>query len=457
MAERWDLVVQGGTVITTSESFVADVAVSQGRVAALGRLEGLAAAQGAQVVDAEGMVVVPGGVDCHVHLDMPYGGSTNSDDFASGSVAALFGGTTTIIDFATPGKGEALELGFEARRRKADGRCSTDYGFHMVMTRVCDKTLREMDRMVRQGVTSFKLFTSNPQRLMSDDGAIFRAMRRTRDNGGLVCMHAENGRVIEELIREALAAGNTGPRFHPLTRPMEAEAEATARVIALAEMAGAPVYVMHLSAARALDEVRRGRKRGVKVLSETCPQYLFLTADEYERPGFEAAKFVSSPPLRPRGNETRLWQALRDGELQAVSTDHCSFSMRSKGGKPRGAPGIGTRMLLMWDAAQRGRISPQRFVEVVASAPARIFGLYPRKGHLAPGADADIVVIDPRKTHAFGVASHHLRVDYEPYEGRTAHGVIREVFLRGRRMVSHGRFVGKPGGGAFLRRAPRDF
>jgi dihydropyrimidinase len=465
----WDLVIKGGTVVSSSGRSVADLAVSEGRIAAVGHLEGLRPADGARTVEAKGMIVAPGGVDVHTHLDMPFGRGATADDFASGSKAALLGGTTTIIDFAAPGPGGSLERGLQAWMRRAEGKCSVDFGFHMTMVGASDRGLREMDRLVGLGVTSFKVFTAYPGRLMSDDGDIFKVLRRSRDNGALVSAHCENGPVIAALVREALASGNTGPRFHALTRPPAAEAEAAGRVIALAEMAGAPVYIVHLSTAAALAEVRRGRKRGVRVLAETCPQYLTLTAEEYERPGFEGAKFVMSPPLRPRGNDARLWAALAAGEIQTVATDHCSFPMKSRGSAPckadgrhdfskipNGAPGIGARMPLLWDAAQKGRITPERFVEVTASGPARIFGLHPRKGSLAPGADADIVVIDPRKTHTFTVSNQNLKVDYDPYEGRTAHGAVRDVFLGGRPMVLQGRFVGETGKGRFLRRTPRD-
>ncbi|MBI5210902.1 MAG: dihydropyrimidinase [Elusimicrobia bacterium] len=461
----YDLVVRGGTVATAAGRFVADVGVRGERVAALGDLG--APPAGAKVVDARGMIVVPGGIDAHTHLDMPFGGSTTADDFATGSEAALFGGTTTIIDFATPRRGEPLRKGLEAWRRKAEGRCSVDYGFHMVMTGAADKALREMDQLVREGVTTFKLFMAYPDRLMADDRTILRALLRTKENGGLVCMHAENGWAVETLVREALARGDTQPSFHPLTRPVAVEAEATARACMLAEVAGVPIYIMHLTSARALEEVRRARERGVAVLAETCPQYLYLHADRYDGPGAEAAKFVLSPPLRPKGDDEALWRGLREGSLQVVSTDHCSFFLKPRPSRPckepgrrdfsripNGAPGIETRMLLMWDAVQKGRLSLERFVEVTATGPARLFGLFPRKGHLSPGADADIVVIDPRKPHTITAAQHHMSVDYNPYEGKTIHGSIREVFLRGRPMVRHERFLGRPGEGRFLRRAP---
>jgi len=305
---------------------------------------------------------------------------------------------------------------------------------------------------------------------MSDDATIFRALTRTKENGGMICMHAENGGVIDVMVQKALAEGKIEPKYHALTRPMSAEAEATRRAIALADMAGVPIYFVHLSAGDAMDEVRRARERGQAVFAETCPQYLYLSYDDYERPGFEGAKFVMSPPLRPKGNEERLWKGLVRNDLQVVSTDHCSFCMKatpSKPGKelgkkdfskiPNGAPGVETRMLLLWDAVQHGRLTPNRFVDITSTTPAKLFGLYPRKGHLSPGADADIVLIDPKKKTTFSAKTHHSAADYNPYEGKTVSGAIRDVFVRGDLMVSGDKLVGRTSHGTFLRRAPRSF
>jgi dihydropyrimidinase len=307
-----------------------------------------------------------------------------------------------------------------------------------------------------------------PGIFMSDDATIYRALARTKDNGGTICMHAENGSVIDVLVQRALAAGKISPEWHALTRPMTLEAEATHRAIALAEVAGVPIYFVHLSAGDAMDEVRAARARGLPVFAETCPQYLYLSHEDYKRPGFEGAKYVMSPPLRPEGNAERLWRGLQRNDLQVVSTDHCSFCMKAgknKPGKelgkssfakiPNGAPGVEYRLLLLWDAVQRGVISENRFVEITSTAPAKLFGLYPRKGHLNPGADADIVILDPNKKHTFTRQNHHSAADYNPYEGVTVKGSIRDVFVRGGAQVKDGKWAGRTSHGRFLKRAPR--
>ena len=461
---KFDTLIKGGTLVGAAETVTADIGISGERIAALGVD---LPTDGAEVVSAAGRLVFPGGIDVHTHLDMPFGGTTTADDFESGTVAAACGGTTSIIDFAIQYRGEDLRRGLEVWHRKAEGRAAIDYAFHMICTDLPDDRLAEMDRLVRdEGVTSFKLFMAYPGVFMVDDATIFRAMLRTRDNGAMVCMHAENGGVIEVLVRQALAEGHTAPKYHALTRPMSAEAEATRRAIALAEMARVPLYIVHLSAGDAMEEVRRARERGVPAFAETCPQYLFLSDEDYERPGFEGAKYVMSPPLRPRGNEERLWGGLATNALQVVSTDHCSFCMTGPAGKdlgrddfskiPNGAPGIETRLLLLYDGGVNGgRLSPNRFVDLVSTTPAKLFGLYPRKGSLQPGADADLVIWDPAKVVTISAASHHMKVDYNPYEGRTVRGAPVHVFLRGRRVVTEGRFTGRAGGGTFLKRSAR--
>ncbi|MBI5631594.1 MAG: dihydropyrimidinase [Elusimicrobia bacterium] len=462
----YDLVIKGGTVLTASDCYVADIAVKDGRIAAIGGI----APNGGEVIDASGAVAVPGGIDVHTHFDMPFGGTTTADDFTSGSLGAVFGGTTSVIDFAIQKKGEALAKALDLWHEKAQGKSAVDYSFHMIVTDLPEKRLGEMDQMVKEGISTFKLFMAYPGVFMSDDATIFRAMLRTKENGGMICMHAENGGVIDVLVQKALARGEIEPKHHALTRPMSAEAEATRRAIALAEMAGVPLYIVHLSAGDAMEEVRRARERELPIFAETCPQYLYLSYEDYERPGFEGAKFVMSPPLRPKGNEGRLWKGLAQNALQVVSTDHCSFCMKPKDKKPgkdlglkdfskipNGAPGVETRMLLLWDAVQKGRLTPNRFVDITSTTPAKLFGLYPRKGSIAPGADADIVLIDPKKSHTFSAKSHHIKADYNPYEGTTVKGSIRDVFVRGTRMVERDRFLGKTSHGRFLRRVARSF
>ena len=462
----YDLIVKGGTVVSASDTFIADVGVVNGKVVTLGKI----AETGKHVIDARGKVVLPGGIDVHTHFDMPFMGATTIDDFTTGSTAAVFGGTTSVVDFAIQKKGETFRHALDDWHKRADGKSAVDYGFHMIVTDFPEKQQKEMDKLVDEGVASFKLFMAYPGIFMSDDTTIFRALMRTRDNGGMICMHAENGSVIDVLIQKAIAEGKTSPEWHALTRPMTAEAEATHRAIAMAEMAGVPIYFVHLSAGDAMEEVRVARARGLPVFAETCPQYLYLSEDDYRRPGFEGAKFVMSPPLRPQGNSERLWRGLVRNDLQVVSTDHCSFCMKAETNQPgkelgkkdfskipNGAPGVEYRLLLLWDAVQKGRITENRFVEITSTAPAKLFGLYPRKGHLNPGADADIVVLDPNKPHTFSTKNHHSAADYNPYEGVTVKGSIRDVIVRGTSMVADGKWVGKTSHGKFLKRTPRAF
>ncbi len=462
----YDLVIKGANLVTASDSFVADLAISKGKIAAVGQID----AGDAKVVDARGLIAVPGGIDVHTHFDMPFMGATTADDFQTGSAGAVFGGTTSVIDFAIQKRGESLKGALDTWHGKAEGKSVVDYAFHMIIVDLPEKRVKEMDDMIKEGVASFKLFMAYPGIFMSDDATIFRALSRTKENGGMICMHAENGGVIDVLVQKAIAAGQIEPKYHALTRPMSAEAEATRRAIALAEMAGTPIYFVHLSAGDALDEVRRARERGQPVFAETCPQYLYLSYEDYERPGFEGAKFVMSPPLRPKGNEERLWKGLVRNDLQVVSTDHCSFCMKAtktKIGKelgkesfakiPNGAPGVETRLLLLWDAVSKGKITANRFVEITSTTPAKLFGLYPRKGHLSPGGDADIVLINPKKKHTISIKNQHTAADYNPYEGKTVDGSIAHVFIRGKHMVDHDKFVGSKGHGQFLRRPPRNF
>ena len=393
-----------------------------------------------RVIDASGKYVFPGGIDVHTHLDMPFGGTTSADDFESGTIAAAHGGTTTIVDFAIQYRGQTLHHAWETWMQKAEGKAAIDYGFHMIITELNDQVELEMDALVRQGVTSFKLFMAYPGVFMLDDASIFRALLRTGKNGGTICMHAENGGVIDVLVKQALAEGKTAPKYHALTRPARAEAEATHRAIALAEIADVPIYIVHLSAAEALEMVTEARDRGLPAFAETCPQYLFLSYDNYEEPGFDGAKYVMSPPLRAQATQDQLWRGLAFNDLQAISTDHCPFCMKEQktigegdfSKIPNGAPGIETRMSLVYDGGVRtGRISLNRFVELTSTSPAKIFGLFPRKGTIAPGSDADIVIFDPTKTMRLGVKTLHMKVDYNPYEGREVTGVTETVISRG--------------------------
>lgn len=453
-----DKVIRGGTIVTADDIYPADIGIARGKVAAIG--QGL---QAAESVDATGKYVMPGGIDAHTHLDMPFGGTTTADDWRSGTIAAACGGTTTLIDFAIQDFGKSLRAGVDAWFERAQGKAAIDYGFHTIIRELQSSHLEEMDQLVRDGISSFKLFMAYPGVFMVDDATIFRALLRTKDNGGLICMHAENGGVIDTLVQRALAEGHTEPKWHALTRPMGAEAEATRRALALAEMAGVPIYIVHLSAGDAMEEVRRARERGLPAYAETCPQYLFLSYEDYERPGFEGAKYVMSPPLRPKGNEERLWNGLVTDALQAVSTDHCSFCMKEQKelGKndfskiPNGAPGIENRLMLLYDGGVGGgRITLNRFVELVSTRPAKIFGLYPRKGSITVGADADLLLWDPQAKWTISAKTHRMNVDYNSYEGREVTGIPTSVLLRGRVIVEDQTFVGRAGQGEFVPRQP---
>ena len=453
------VLVRNGRVVTASESVEADLFVDGERIALVGQGLSLPADT---VIDASGCLVLPGGIDAHTHLDMTAGGVTSADDFETGTRAAAFGGTTTVVDFATPEPGESLLAALEAWRRKAEGRAAVDYGFHMALRGLGDTTLGEMARLTRdEGVTSFKLYLAYPGVLQVDDATFFRALLGARECGALTLVHAENGGVIDVLVRQALARGETAPRYHAITRPPETEAEATARAVSLATMAGAPLYVVHLSCAAALAHVSAARDRGLPVHAETCPQYLFLSTADYDRPGFEGARYVMSPPLRELSDQEALWRGLAGGDLEVVATDHCPFTLADKDrGRddfsriPNGAPGIETRMMLLWDGGVRaGRIDAQRFVELTATAPARLFGLWPRKGTIAVGSDADLVVWDPEREAHFSAETLHMRVDYSPYEGRVVRGGPAFVLSRGEVLVDHGEWKGRPGRGRFLKRA----
>ncbi len=451
--------IQNGTVVTARETRAADVRIEGERIAEVG--PGLQPRPQEKVIDAAGTYVIPGGIDAHTHLDMPFGGTVSSDDFETGTRAAAFGGTTTIVDFAIQGRGTRMRDALDTWMKKAEGRASIDYGLHMIVTDLAGAGLEDMDDMVREGVASFKLFMAYPNVLMVDDGTIFKALSQTAKNGALICMHAENGSVIDVIVARALAEGKTAPVYHALTRPPRAEAEAVHRAIALAEIAGAPVYIVHLSSEDALNEVREARDRGVPAFAETCPQYLLLSIDDLARPGFEGAKYVFTPPLRPKEHQPKLWDGLKDDHLQVVSTDHCPFCFKDQKilGKddftkiPNGGPGIENRMQLIYHhGVNAGKLTLNRFVEITSTAPARIFGMYPRKGEIAAESDADLVIWDPAAPHTISAATHHMRVDYSMFEGFQVRGNARTVLSRGEVIVDGGRFFGSSGRGQYLKR-----
>ncbi|KAF0649836.1 MULTISPECIES: dihydropyrimidinase [Streptomyces] len=455
--------VRGGLVVTAAEETHADVLVEDGRIAALAAhgSEAAAAWTAERVIDATGRYVLPGGVDAHTHLDFPFGGTFASDDFESGTRAAAWGGTTTVVDFAVQSVGHTLREGLDAWYAKADGKCAVDYAFHMILSDVDGSSLKEMDLLVEEGVTSFKLFMAYPGVFYSDDGRILRAMQRAALNGGLVMMHAENGIAIDVLVEQALARGDTDPRFHGETRHALLEAEATHRAVQLSRVAGAPLYVVHVSAREAVAELAAARDLGLPVFGETCPQYLFLSADNLAEPGFEGAKYVCSTPLRPREHQAALWRGLRTDDLQVVSTDHCPFCFRGQKelGRgdfsriPNGLPGVEHRMDLLHQAVVDGHISRRRWIEIACAAPARMFGLYPKKGTLAPGSDADLVVYDPAAVQTLSARTHHMNVDYSAYEGRTVTGRVETVLSRGRVVIDRGIYTGRAGHGVYTPRS----
>jgi dihydropyrimidinase len=457
--------IANGTVVTAEGSQAADVLIDGEAIAAIGA--GLAAAgmTADETIDASGKYVIPGAIDVHTHMELPFGGTFAKDTFETGTRAAAFGGTTTIVDFAVQSRGRSLREGLDAWHAKAEGNAVADYGFHMIMSDVNDDTLKEMDQLVSEGVPDFKLFTAYPGVFYSDDGAIFRAMQRTSSNGGLIMMHAENGMAIDVVAQDTVDAGTTDPIGHGLARKAVFEGEATNRVIRLAEAAGVPVYIVHLSAKEALAEVRAARDRGSMAFAETCPQYLFLSLDDLGN-GFEGAKFVCSPPLRPKDHWDDLWSGLVKDDLQIVSTDHCPFDFHGQKelGRgdfrkvPNGLPGVEDRVDLMHDGGVvGGRITRERWVEIVSTAPAKMFGMYPRKGSISVGADADIVVYDPNKTRTISAKTHHMDVDYSCYEGRQVQGSSEVVLSRGSVIVRNGEFTGTKGAGRFVKRSTADF
>ncbi|MGD9530684.1 dihydropyrimidinase [Pseudonocardia sp.] len=453
------LAIRGGTVITAADEVVADVLVDGERVVAVATPGSVPFAADTEI-DATGRYVIPGGVDAHTHMELPFGGTFASDTFETGTRAAAWGGTTTIIDFGVQQMGGSLRAGLDAWQEKAAGQCAIDYGFHMIVADVNDGTLKEMEALTGEGVTSFKMFMAYPGVFYSDDGQILRAMQKAGDTGALIMMHAENGIAIDVLIAQSLARGRTDPRYHGEVRHALLEAEATHRAIQLARVAGAPLYIVHLSAQEALAEVAKAREMGLNAFAETCPQYLFLTVEDLARPDFEGAKYVCSTPLRPLEHQAALWRGLRNDDLSVISTDHCPFCF--KGQKelglgdfskiPNGLPGVETRMDLLHQAVVDGHISRRRWIEIACATPARMFGLYPRKGTIAPGSDADIVIYDPAATQVHSAATHHMNVDYSCYEGRTTTGKVRTVLSRGRIVVDGDGYLGSAGHGRYLTR-----
>jgi dihydropyrimidinase len=448
--------IRNGRIVTAVDDYKADVLIDGEIVSVIGAKLDMEADL---VIDAAGKLVIPGGIDPHTHMELPFGGTEASDDFRTGTIAAAHGGTTTIIDFAVQYKGQSLIEGVDNWHQKAEGKTAIDYGFHLITTDLEDNQIEEMYTVMDEGVTSFKMFMAYPGVFLVDDATIFRAMSAAGQRGGLICMHAENGVVINEIIKRALAQGRTAPKYHALTRPTRAEAEGVHRAIAIAEMAEAPVYIVHLSCADALNQVREARDRGLPAFAETCPQYLFLDIDDYGE-DFEGAKYVMTPPLREKWNQAELWKGLKMDDLQVISTDHCPFCMKEQKelGRddfskiPNGAPGVEHRVSLIYNGVVENRLSLNRFVELTSTAAAKMFGLFPKKGTIAVGSDADIVIFDTEREQTISAKTHHMNVDYSAYEGRTIKGVVETVLSRGRVVIENGEYKGKPGDGRFLKR-----
>lgn len=451
-------IIRGGTVVTASDIQRADVLIEGEVVVAVAKQIPTAEHK---VINATGCYVIPGGIDPHTHLDMPFGGTVTADDWRTGTIAAAYGGTTSIVDFALHTKGDTLANAVKEWHGKADDKAAIDYSFHVMVGDMNERVMNEIPHIVEEeGVASFKVFMAYKNNLQVDDETLFRTLRLASDSGALVQVHAENGDVIDVLVKEALAQGHIEPKYHALTRPPEAEGEATARAIRLAEIAEAPLYVVHVTCAEAAEAISDARRRGLPVFGETCPQYLVCDYTDYERPGFEGAKYVMSPPLRDKSNQPVLWNKLRSGELSAFGSDQCSFNM--KGQKelglydfskiPNGSPTIEHRMMLLYHhGVNEGRISLNRFVALTSTNNAKLFGLFPKKGTVAVGSDADIVIWDPLQELTVSAETHHMNVDNNIFEGMKVKGVPRTVLLRGEVIVDNGEFHGTPGSGKFLR------
>jgi len=455
------ILIKNGRIITAVDDYMADIFIEQDKISLIGRELKMEADE---ILDAAGKLVIPGGLDPHTHLDMPFGGTVSADNFETGTIAAAHGGTTTLIDFAIQTKGHSTLEALETWHKKAEGQTAIDYGFHMIITDLEDDRVHEMKYLAGEGVTSYKLFMAYPGVLFVDDGTIFRAMRKAGEDGTVICMHAENGIVIDEIVKQALKDGKTAPKYHALTRPTRMEAEGVHRAISIAEVAEVPVYIVHLSSADALKEVILARDRGVHAFAETCPQYLFLDQSYYDKEGFEGAKYVMTPALREKWNQEELWKGLRFGDVQSIATDHCPFCFKDQkilgindfSKIPNGGPGVENRMSLVFNGGvNEGRISLNKFVELTSTAAAKTFGLFPRKGTIAVGSDADIVIFDPDREETISInnsCTHHMNVDYNAYEGFKVKGFSETVISRGKTIIRNCKYEGKKGDGQFLKR-----
>ncbi|RAT94265.1 dihydropyrimidinase [Brevibacillus sp. Leaf182] len=452
--------IRNGTVVTASDTYQADILIEGEKVVAIGsNLDG----KDAEDIDATGYYVFPGGIDPHTHLDMPFGGTVTSDNFYTGTKAAAFGGTTSIIDFCLTNKGEPLHSSISTWHEKARGKAVIDYGFHLMVSDANDQVLEELGAVVRnEGITSLKVFMAYKNVLMADDETLFKTLVRAKELGALVQVHAENGDVLDYLIKQAIANGQTDPVYHAYTRPPEAEGEATGRAIALTALADAQLYVVHVSCAEAVRRIAEAREKGWNVYGETCPQYLVLDITDLQKPDFEGAKYVWSPPLREKWNQDVLWSALKNGILQTVGSDHCSFNFSGQKELglgdftkiPNGGPIIEDRMRLLFsEGVAKDKISLNQFVDMTSTKVAKLFGMFPQKGTIAVGSDADIVLFDPTVKRTISVETHHMNVDYNPFEGMVVNGDIISVLSRGSFVIRDQQFVGQAGAGRFVKRS----
>lgn len=453
-------IIKNGCIVTATDTYVADIAIENGVITKIA--ENVTDLQ-SEIIDAKGLYVFPGGIDPHTHLDMPFGGTTTKDDFETGTMAAAFGGTTSIIDFCLTTKGSSLKSAVDAWHAKADEKAVIDYGFHLQIVEVTDQVLEELPEMItEEGITSLKVFMAYKNQFQADDETLFKTLIAAKELGALVMVHAENGDVIDYLVKKALAEGNTEPIYHALTRPPEAEGEATGRAATLTQLANSQLYVVHVSCAEAVKQLEEARKKGVDIWGETCPQYLVLDQTYLEKPNFEGAKYVWSPPLREAWNQEVLWNALKNGQLQTLGSDQCSFDFKGQKdlGKgdfskiPNGGPIIEDRMSILFsEGVKKGKISINQFVEITSTRAAKLFGLYPKKGTIAIGADADIVLFNPEVKRIISAESHHMAVDYNPFEGMEIKGEPITVLSKGEYVIKNKVFVGKAGNGQYLKRA----
>lgn len=452
-------IIKNGTIITATETFNADVLIDDGKVTAIGL--NLPSA-GVEVIDAKGCYLFPGGIDPHTHLEMPFGGTVSRDDFESGTIAAAFGGTTTIIDFCLTNKGEPLRDAIQTWHAKSKDKAVIDYGFHLMIGEINDSVLDEIPQVIEEeGITSFKVFMAYKNVLQADDETLFRTLKMAKKHGALVMVHAENGDVIDFLTKEALTAGNTDPIYHALTRPSEVEGEATGRACLLAGLAESQLYVVHVTCEEAVEKIAEARNKGFTVYGETCPQYLVLDQSALEKPDFEGAKYVWSPPLREKKHQQALWNALKSGQLQTLGSDQCSFDFNGQKdlGKgdftkiPNGGPFIEDRFSVLFsEGVKKGRINLNEFVDIVSTRSAKLFGLFPQKGTIAVGSDADIVIFDPEIERTISVDTHHMAVDYNAFEGLKVSGEPVSVLSRGEFVIRDKEFVGECGKGHYLKR-----